>query len=323
MAGGCAADAHAASAAHGARDCLVAGGGRGVFWANQQWRDWFDQLAELDEGAVAALDGAGCPAARTLQDGEIHVTELVLGDEPNPAQGGAGHGPYRVFQITTAPLAGPDGSIQRVVELAQDITEQKRVQAQMMRAGKLAAVGELAGRVAHEVNNPIAIISAKLRLLLSLHRQDMSDKIADDIRVLAEAFIERFAKECEKGPMTLTAEALEVLRHYDWPGNVRELQNVIQRAVALAPGSEITVEELPDALVVRAERHPAQLRDGGFFDLRERRTAAFEKEYLRDLLQRWKGDVASAAKEAQLPRGSLYRLLKKHGLEPGDFRQPG
>lgn len=154
---------------------------RQVFWANQQWRDWFDQLAKLDQRAVAALDGDNCPADRTLANGEPHVTELVIGDEANPALPSGGNDHYRVFQITTAPLAGPDGGIQRVVELAQDITDQKRAQAQMMRAGKLAAVGELAGRVAHEVNNPIAIISAKLRLLLSLHRQDMSEKTAKEI----------------------------------------------------------------------------------------------------------------------------------------------
>jgi len=62
--------------------------------------------------------------------------------------------------------------------------EQKSAQASMLRAGKLAAVGELAGQVAHEVNNPIAIINAKSRLLLSDRRDKMSDDVAEEIEKL-------------------------------------------------------------------------------------------------------------------------------------------
>ena len=58
----------------------------------------------------------------------------------------------------------------------------------------------------------------------------------------------------------------------------------------------------------------------GFFAQRERRIAAFEKDYLRGLLAACQGDVSAAAGEAQLPRGTFYRLLKKHGLSATDFR---
>jgi signal transduction histidine kinase len=68
----------------------------------------------------------------------------------------------------------------------QEITEQKHAQAQMVRAGSMAAVGELAGQVAHEVNNPIAIISAKARLMLSGHRAEMSDKVARELGKIIE-----------------------------------------------------------------------------------------------------------------------------------------
>ena len=59
---------------------------------------------------------------------------------------------------------------------------------------------------------------------------------------------------------------------------------------------------------------------GGFFHLRELRVAAFEREYLRSLLAACHGEVSWAAREAQLPRGTLYRLLKKCALNPADFR---
>lgn len=83
--------------------------------------------------------------------------------------------------VTTAPLRNPAGHVHQVVEVAQDITGPKQTQAQLIRAGQLAAVGELAGKVAHEVNNPIAIISAKARLLLSDRRADMDQEISDEL----------------------------------------------------------------------------------------------------------------------------------------------
>ncbi|HMR79297.1 MAG TPA: ATP-binding protein, partial [Polyangiaceae bacterium] len=85
-------------------------------------------------------------------------------------------GAQRVFRVTTAPIRGPDKRIHKIAELAQDISKDKIAQEKMVRAGRLAAVGELAGQIAHEVNNPIAIISAKARLLLSIHREQLSSK---------------------------------------------------------------------------------------------------------------------------------------------------
>ncbi len=54
--------------------------------------------------------------------------------------------------------------------------------------------------------------------------------------------------------------------------------------------------------------------------MREEKLGTFEKQYFADLLRRSRGDVQQAAREAQLPRGTLYRLLKKHALNPSDFR---
>ena len=112
----------------------------------------------------------------TLADGMIHVGEVARsGDEHTPAAEG------RTFQTTTAPLVDKEGRITHVVQLIQEITDQKAAQARMLRAGQLAAVGELAGQVAHEVNNPIAIISTKARLLLSDHAEDLTPHTAREL----------------------------------------------------------------------------------------------------------------------------------------------
>lgn len=144
----------------------------------------------------------------------------------------------------------------------------------------------------------------------------------DDLGLLAEYFAVKYSREMQKPLAGITPEAYQVLSHYRWPGNVRELQNVIRRAIALSSGTMIGLDDLPDSVVVSSgENKTAQAgAAGGYFELRDQHLAKFERQYLSDLLRRHDGDVKAAAAEAQLPRGTLYRLLKNHSLDAGSFR---
>ena len=145
---------------------------------------------------------------------------------------------------------------------------------------------------------------------------------AEDIPLLVQHFVGRFAREMGKGNVNVDPEVVEILSRYPWPGNVRELQNVLKRTLAMSRHETLLPDDLPDEIVIRSgEQLPAGR--GGFFQLRAQRAAAFEKEYLAALLERHQGDASQAARDAQLPRGTLYRLMKKHGLVPEDFRPKG
>jgi DNA-binding NtrC family response regulator len=141
----------------------------------------------------------------------------------------------------------------------------------------------------------------------------------EDIPLLVHHFLQRFSGEIGRPPVGITPEAMEVLMSYPWPGNVRELQNAIKRTLALLEGDVVTVEALPEDLVTRVEEGPRQPA-GSFFARREEHLAQFEHSYLQSLLRRCGGDASRAAREAGLPRGTLYRLLKKHALNPAEFR---
>lgn len=143
----------------------------------------------------------------------------------------------------------------------------------------------------------------------------------DDIGLLAEFFANRAAQEMGKPVNGLSIDAYQVLRSYHWPGNVRELQNVVRRAVAMTRSATPDVEDLPDEIVAAAGRTTAVIgSDDGFFARRAEHVAKFEKQYLGELLTRHHGDVSAAAREAKLPRGTLYRLMKAHDLDGATFR---
>ena len=151
----------------------------------------------------------------------------------------------------------------------------------------------------------------------------------DDIGLLAEFFASRAGREMGRDAGRFSSDAYQVLQHYSWPGNVRELQNVIRRAMALTPDDVIGVDDLPDDIVAAAGKKvsnvfahsgKAVLESSGFFSQRSAHVAEFEQQYLRQLMKQVRGDVSAAAKKAQVPRGTLYRLLKSHDLDPSHFR---
>jgi signal transduction histidine kinase len=145
-------------------------------WVNPRWAEFFG-VGNGGPGAAADLR-----ARATLKDGSVHVGEVTLpavAVTADPAATTAADG--RAILLTTAPLLDKQGQVTHVVKLARDVTELRRIQQRIGRAEQLAAVGELAGKVAHEVNNPIAVISAKARLLLSRNRDELSRHTAAEL----------------------------------------------------------------------------------------------------------------------------------------------
>jgi len=144
----------------------------------------------------------------------------------------------------------------------------------------------------------------------------------DDIGLLAEFFANRAAAESGRSVAGLSTDVYQVLKNYHWPGNVRELQNAVRRAIALTRSPVAGVDDLPDEVVAAAGRNAgAEAGAVGFFAQRAEHVARFEKQFLTELLTRHLGDVAAAAREARLPRGTLYRLMKNHGLDGAAFRR--
>ena len=127
----------------------------------------------------------------------------------------------------------------------------------------------------------------------------------DDVRTLAERFIARYGAPVVAG---CTPAAWQALAGYSYPGNVRQLQHVVQRAVAVARGSLIDVDDLPEEVVAR--RSGPAPGDGSVAAARERA----ERERVVAALARNHGEVSAAAREMQVSRTTMWRLMKKHGI---------
>jgi two-component system response regulator GlrR len=134
----------------------------------------------------------------------------------------------------------------------------------------------------------------------------------EDIPVLVDHFLDEFAKQSGKGIKGITASAMQKLMFHDWPGNVRQLKNVIEYAVAMSETDRITED------LILTTKGTATVEER-LQPLKEARDS-FEKTYLTYLLQTARGNVSEAARLAGKYRADLYVLLKKHHINPDDYK---
>jgi len=136
----------------------------------------------------------------------------------------------------------------------------------------------------------------------------------DDLRLLAEYFLEFHSRAHKRKIKGFTQAALRAILAHSWPGNVRELENCVQRAVILSMDAYLRPEDL--------ELEPA----GGTAEPLPTLQAARDEAELRlvvEALTRNAGNVTRAAKDIDVSRPTLHDLLKKHGLEASRYRRGG
>jgi formate hydrogenlyase transcriptional activator len=146
----------------------------------------------------------------------------------------------------------------------------------------------------------------------------------DDIPLLVEYLIERYAKKAGKQIRHIKKKTLELFQRYDWPGNIRELQNVIERAVILCDGEEFAVDES----WLKPESHqPSRPSDASPSMLAEgqRALAQREREMIEAALAACKGRVSGpsgAAARLAIPRQTLDTRIKALQINKHRFKTP-
>jgi len=146
----------------------------------------------------------------------------------------------------------------------------------------------------------------------------------DDIPLLVEYLIERYAKKAGKKISHIRKKTLELFQRYDWPGNIRELQNVIERAVILCDGEEFAVDESwlkPESTRPSGptDPSPSMLAEG------QRALAQREREMIEAALVACKGRVSGpsgAAARLAIPRQTLDSRIKALQINKHRFKTP-
>jgi len=134
----------------------------------------------------------------------------------------------------------------------------------------------------------------------------------DDIPLIVAHYVHQFNRELGRAVKAFTPRALERLKAHLWPGNVRELENRVKQAMVMSKGEMIDTESL-------ALFSGPGMGEGEFPPFRKAK-AEFEKTYVIQALRRAQGKVAAAARLAAKDRKDFYDLMKKHQVDPDDYR---
>jgi DNA-binding NtrC family response regulator len=147
--------------------------------------------------------------------------------------------------------------------------------------------------------------------LIVVHLPPLRERLAD-IDLLASHFAETIGTVYRRPSLKLTDQASQYLGEMKWPGNVRQLRQVIERAVLVASGDSLDLQDF----VLAAEMEPGgQLEESlpspGSMTLDE-----IEKAMIVKCLKAYRGNISKVAEALGTSRGALYRRLEKHGLKP-------
>lgn len=145
--------------------------------------------------------------------------------------------------------------------------------------------------------------------VIPVHLPPLRDR-KEDIPLLVDHFIKKYSGEAGKRVKGVAATALRKLMSYSWPGNVRELENTIEYAMAMTD-QEMIGEDLILQTRAMDKQSPKPLKEA---------KDQFEKNYISNVLSITGGNVSKAAKLVGKYRSDFYDLLKKHNLNPSDFK---
>jgi two-component system response regulator PilR (NtrC family) len=138
----------------------------------------------------------------------------------------------------------------------------------------------------------------------------------EDIPLLVQHFLEKYAEENGRPALELAPDALELLMEYDWPGNVRELENVIERAVVLSSGSRIAADRIPENVRKSPRFHlPQVVMPVEGVSLKEV-TAAYERQWIESALEAAGGVQKRAAELLRIKPTTLNEMIKRYDIRP-------
>lgn len=149
---------------------------------------------------------------------------------------------------------------------------------------------------------------------------NLRDRV-DDIDALAQHFIKKFSRQHARNITGIAADALDMLKSYRWPGNIRELENVVERAFIVENSNLITVESLPESIRLTPKESSEKTAHVGYsgpldFDAFKE---GMEKDFIVSALKANQGRINQTVAQANIPKNTLLRKIRKYGINVKDY----
>ncbi len=133
---------------------------------------------------------------------------------------------------------------------------------------------------------------------------------SEDIPLLVNHFIDKFAESAKRVIKGIDPAALTVLQSHDWPGNIRELEHVLERAVLLGKDDTVGLDDLPQPMIAHSERGFV----AGQAVAKQLTLRDLEREYIGKVLETTHGNKTEAARILGVDRTTLYRKLEEYKI---------
>ena len=154
--------------------------------------------------------------------------------------------------------------------------------------------------------------------VIPLQLPPLRDRL-EDLPLLISHILEKHPVARERAIRQVAPDVLDRMLAYRWPGNIRELENIMERAIVKCMGETITEVDLP-AAPHRVSDNSHMALEGSSLTLKQWLLKS-EKDYLRGLLIKHEGSISATAVEAKVDNKTLYRKMKRHGLQKESFKE--
>ena len=152
----------------------------------------------------------------------------------------------------------------------------------------------------------------------------------DDITVLANTFLQKFSKLHDKIISHIEPDCLDLMKKYRWPGNIRELENIIERAFIVESSKVMTKQSLPDQILNEVQKIPAIPTTSNTLKIKNAESPTdtldfevykekVEKDFILSALKANKGKINQTVAQANIPKNTLLRKIRKYAINVKDF----
>ncbi len=155
--------------------------------------------------------------------------------------------------------------------------------------------------------------------VINIHLPPLRER-KEDIRLLAEHFLQKASQRLNKNVYRFTDDVIDIFENCKWQGNIRELENVIERAVTITKSESITPYDLPQYMTQQSSGS-LSFDNLKLADAKQKTIESVEKKYLLHLLKKYNGQVTKMSEEAGMTRRNIHRLLKQYNFNPADYRK--